>query len=90
MRNISALLLVVVLSACATNTGFVQLTDDTYMYGKQDHSVWSGSEVKAEAYREAIAFCGSKGKKFEPISSTGNDAVLRQAAASAEIQFRCK
>ena len=85
-----ALVAAAALAGCATNTGFVQLTDDTYMYGKQDHGVWSGSEVKAEAYREAIAFCGSKGKKFEPISSTGNDAVLRQAAASAEIQFKCK
>lgn len=68
----------------------VRLTDDTYMYGKQDVWAYSGSTVKAEMYKEAIAFCAGQGKKFEPITSTAQDALVYQVHAGAEIQFRCR
>lgn len=80
-----------VLAGCAsTNTGIVEIADDTYMYAKQDLMGYSGSVVKAELYKEANAFCVGKGKKFTPINSTSQDAVVNRVSAGAEIQFACK
>lgn len=78
------------LAGCATNTGIVQIADDTYMYAKQDWMAHSGGVVKAELYKEANAFCAAKGKKFTPANSSSQDALLYQASAGAEIQFTCK
>lgn len=49
----------------------------------------TGSKVKAEALREADAFCSSKGKKLEVIKSTDKDMVPFRSDAQAEVQFRC-
>jgi hypothetical protein len=87
--KLCAALAAVILSGCAANTGFVQLTEDTYMYGKQDMWAYSGSAVKADMYKEAIAFCVAKGKKFSPGASSATDAAVYQSHAGAEIQFRC-
>lgn len=78
------------LAGCATNTGIVQIADDTYMYAKQDWMAHSGGVVKAELYKEGNAFCAGMGKKFTPVNSTSQDALLYQASAGAEIQFTCK
>ena len=79
------------LAGCAsTDTGIVQIAEDTYMYAKQDWMAYSGSVVKAELYKEANAFCASKGKKFVPLNSTAEDYKLYQSSAAAEIQFVCK
>jgi len=86
-----AVIAISALTGCAsTNTGIVQIADDTYMYAKQDWMGYSGSVVKAELYKEANAFCVGKGKKFTPVNSTSQDAVIYQASAGAEIQFTCK
>ena len=93
MKNIALITAIatLALAGCASpNTGIVQIADDTYMYGKQDWMGHSGSVVKAELYKEANAFCASKGKKFTPINSTSQDAVVYQVSAGAEIQFTCK
>lgn len=79
------------LAGCAsTNTGIVQIAEDTYMYAKQDWMAYSGSVVKAELYKEANAFCAGKGKKFAPLNSTNEDYKPYQSSAAAEIQFTCK
>ncbi len=79
------------LAGCAaTNTGIVQIADDTYMSSKQDWSEYSGGVVKAELYKEANAFCASKGKKIAPLNSTAEDYKPYQSSAAAEIQFSCK
>lgn len=79
-----------ILSGCATNTGIVKISDDTYMLAKQDPTVWSGSEVKVELYQEANAYCARLGKKFAQVSNTSVDAVSKQSMAGAEIQFKCQ
>lgn len=78
------------LAGCATNTGIVQIADDTYMYAKKDMMGYSGSVVKAELYKEANVFCADKGKKFTPLNSTADDYKPYQTSAGAEIQFTCK
>lgn len=90
MKSVPCFALSILLIGCASNTGFVKLTEDTYMYGKQDAMAWSGSAVKAEMYKEAIAFCQNQGKKFIPMSSTSADAALYQSHAGAEIHFACR
>jgi hypothetical protein len=93
MRRLAILTVITgfTISGCAsTNTGIVQIGDDTYMYAKQDWMAHSGSVVKAELYKEANAFCASKGKKFIPLNSTSQDYAMYRSSAAAEIQFNCK
>ena len=88
-KAILLMLLAVVNAGCAaTNTGIVQITDNTYMYSKLDRWAQSGGIIKAELYKEANAFCMSKGKKLVPLSSTSMDRRIG-GKASAEIQFSC-
>jgi len=88
-KAILLMLLAVVNAGCAaTNTGIVQIADNTYMYAKQDWMAYSGGVVKAELYKEANAFCASKGKKFVPLGSSAVDGSIG-ITASAEIHFSC-
>ena len=76
--------------ACAGGSGIVQISDDTYMHSKLGGTFTvSGSEVKAELYKEANEFCSAKGKKMEPLTSTHVDN-MGVNYASAEIQFKCR
>ena len=79
---------VLFVTGCATTTGIVKISEDTYMLGKQIQKVHSASEVKVEIYKEANAFCEKDGKKFTQISSTGNDSGINWS--SAEVQFKCE
>ncbi len=91
---IKKLLLVVpiaFLAACAgTSTGVVSTGEDTYMLAKQDPTAHYGSQIKASLYKEGSDFCASKGKKFQQITSSSQDAVIYRVHAGAEIQFACK
>jgi hypothetical protein len=78
------------LSGCATTTGIVKISEDTYMLAKQDPTTWSGAGIKVELYKEANEFCAKSGKKFVQVSNTSVDAVSAQSSASAEIQFKCQ
>lgn len=60
------------------------------MVSKMDHGVWSGAEIKVGLYQDANAYCAKDGKKFVQVSQTSVDAVSKQSAASAEIQFKCQ
>ena len=91
LQLITIVIIATTFAGCAaTNTGIVQIADDTYMYAKQDWMAYSGSVVKAELYKEANAFCVSKGKKFAPLNSTSEEYKPYQTSAAAEIQFMCK
>lgn len=84
-------LLALALAGCATtDTGVVPIGTGGYMLSKMDHMAWSGGAVKAEAMREAALYCAKLGKVFAPVTSTSQDAVMYQRAASAEVQFRCE
>lgn len=87
---LAAVVLSTLAGCAATSTGIVQIADDTYMSSKQDWWAYSGGVVKAELYKEANAFCLSKGKKIVPLNSTADDYNPYQSSAAAEIQFSCK
>ena len=88
MRFIAIICAVCLLSACATTTGITPIGDGTYMLGTQTMG-WSGSQIKADLFKEAAAFCAKNGKTFKPISDQGKDASFTEYA-SAEIKFACK
>lgn len=91
MKNllIIATISTVALAGCAANTGIVKISEDTYMYSKQDGWQPSGGMIKAGMYKEANEFCSKTGKKFMQVSNTSNDQV-DGAYAGAEIQFKCE
>lgn len=77
------------LAGCATSTGIVKISEDTYMLGKQDGSARTAAEVKVGLYKDANAFCEKDGKKFVQVSNTGTDWGAG-TYASAELQFKCQ
>lgn len=90
-KSLFAIAILSALAGCAsTDTGIVQIADDTFMYSKEDWKEYSGGVVKAKLYQEANEFCVSKGKKFAPLNSTATDFSPYQSTAAAEIQFTCK
>ncbi len=90
MKNVLLILAVTLAGCAAPNTGVVSIAENTYMIGKQDWMAYSGSMVKAELYKEAMAFCAAKGKKSVPLNSSATDYVAYRTSAGAEIQFKCE
>jgi hypothetical protein len=85
------LLVVVILSGCASDTGIVPIGDGIYMSSKQVYSFnWHGGKVKAELYQKASQFCAEKNKRSVPVSDSARDAAMYSNYASAEIKFRCE
>ena len=91
MRRAIIMLSVVFVSVgCATTTGIVKISEDTYMLAKQPLLAHTAGEVKVEIYKEANAFCEKNGKKFIQLSHTGSDYHPYNSYASAEVQFKCE
>jgi hypothetical protein len=89
-KKLSVLFAIVLfLGGCASNTGIVKISDDTYLSAKQETMAWSGSTIKVKLYQEANDFCAKMGKKFVQVSNTSVDARYDQFAG-AEIQFKCE
>jgi len=87
-KVILIMLLAIINAGCVVNTGIVKITDNTYMHSKVDGWTQSGGAIKAELFKEANAFCTSKGKKLVLLNSNSVDRTSMQTA-SAEIQFAC-
>lgn len=83
-------LLAVALTGCASQTtGVVPIGSGGYMISKMDPVARFGGEVKAALMQEASAYCAKQGKTFAHLSSTSEEPVVYQKAATAEVQFRC-
>jgi hypothetical protein len=52
-------------------------------------STQSASELKAQAFAEANAFCTSSGKTVLPINTRDTFGVFGRSYPEAELQFRC-
>ena len=81
---------VLFITGCATTTGIVKISEDTYMLAKQPFGAHTDGAVKVEIYKEANAFCEKNGKKFVQLSHTGTDYHFNKSYASAEVQFKCE
>ena len=89
MKKILILILVFFIYACASNTGIVKISDDTYMFAKQSGWEQSGAAIQLQLYKEANEFCKAQGKKFMQVSNKSNDGGPAKFT-SAEIQFKCE
>ncbi len=93
MRNIILFSLSIVLFGCTTTSStkdIVPVGNDTYMVGRAGSIfIGSGSEVKAQLYRDANNFCVSKGKGLMSLSDSHKDKIIGVSAAAAELKFRC-
>jgi hypothetical protein len=70
MNNLIAITTLLLLTACAIDTGIVPLTDHTFTLSKQAATGFSGIEGVRESVRqEASQFCGNLQKKLKVISS---------------------
>lgn len=81
---------VLLLSACTSTTGVIQIGQDTYMIGSQGKSPggFSGTEAKALAFAEAQKHCAGLGKKVQVINTQQSDMAFGKNA-TAEVQFMC-
>lgn len=78
-----------VLAGCAS-TGVIPMNGDSYFIGKKDGTPGIGISLtnKAEVYREANSFCGSKGLEVQALKETVKSARPAMLG-STELVFRC-
>lgn len=82
--------LVVLIAGCATNTGVVPIGPDTYMVGgKSSTGFAAGSDVIADLYRQAGAYCAEQQRFLMPVNTQSIDGAPGRSFANAKIEFRC-
>ncbi len=81
--------LTIIFSGCAS-TGVIPMDQDSYFIGKKDGEPGVGVSytVKAEVYKEAIAFCNKQGKEVKTLESKTIPARPGQLG-STELRFKC-
>jgi hypothetical protein len=76
---------------CAGSSGISEISDNTYISSKKsgvDRLTTSGSELKAELFKEANEFCSAKRKKMESLAATHFNGA-QGSVPTAELQFKC-
>ena len=87
--RISTLIVPLALAACAGSTGVIPIGSNTYSISHRDNGPLSSlGALKAAAYKDAEAYCASKGKKMEVLRSTDVPRSLGQFPET-EVQFTC-
>jgi len=82
---------VALLAGCASNSGVVPIGRGTYMISRQAATGFTGlGNLKAEALREANAFCEEQGKTFELLDNRESEPpYVLGNYPRVEIEFRC-
>jgi hypothetical protein len=85
------LLACVALTACARNSGIVQMGPDTYYVSKQAATGFSGAaSLKAELMQQAGAFCSKDGRTVNVVrAEESKPPYLLGNFPRAELQFEC-
>jgi hypothetical protein len=90
MKQTLLLLASLALAACSASSGVVPMGGDAYMVARSQKGFRGDSgRVKAEALREADAFCRKNGKVMKLIKADQEDMKPFRSDAQAEIQFLC-
>ena len=91
MRKGLFVILYLVLTGCAVNSGIVSMGSDTYMVSRQAATGFSGSgTLKAEAFQEANQYCMNQGKKLQVVSThEASPPYIFGNFPKAEVQFMC-
>lgn len=90
-KFISAAVVTLAMSACASHTGVVPMGRDTFMIAKQQATGFPGlGNIKAEIVAEASQYCAGLGKELQIVSTheTQPPYILGNYPRS-EIQFMC-
>ncbi len=82
---------IILLAGCASNSGVVQIGQDTFMVSRQAATGFSGSgDLKAETFREANQYCASQNKSLQVVStSEAKPPYIFGNFPKAELQFMC-
>lgn len=86
MRSLTTPLLAFLLVACSS-TGVVPTGGDTYMAAKSGGGFVS--DMTADIFREAAAFCADQKKKLEKINLTEQNNIPFVRRANSKLEFRC-
>lgn len=91
MRAIAAGLWAALLVGCATNPGPIPLGGGAFNVTREAASGFGGvTSVKADALREANAFCEAKGQEMQAIDvRTNRPPYIFANFPRAEVDFRC-
>lgn len=91
MKAVPLVILVALVSACASNSGVVPIGPDTYMVSRQAATGFSGSgTLKAEAFQEASKYCAEQNKKLQVVNtSEAQPPFILGNFPKAEVQFMC-
>ena len=83
--------LALLLAGCASNSGVAPIGPDTYMVSRQAATGFTGSgDLKAEALREANAYCVSNRKVMQIVhTSEAQPPFILGNFPKADIQFMC-
>lgn len=89
MKTIT-LLIAIVLTGCVISSTPVPMGGDRYMITHTIKSfVGSSAPAKAEAIRQADAFCKKQGKAMLLTKTVQKDMVMWKSDAMAEVYFKC-
>lgn len=84
------LLLILLLSGCATHSGVIQDGKDTYIVMVSGgNSFASAGQLKIDAYQEASAYCQKQDKQLESMSDKTIQAGVLANTSEAELKFKC-
>lgn len=86
-----AVLALLTLAGCASNTGIVPMGQGTYMMAKQQATGFPGlGNMKAEILTEADAFCTAKSKSMRVVNVTETKPpYIFGNFPRSEVQFAC-
>jgi hypothetical protein len=84
------ILLMIGLSACAS-TGVVPIGQGVYMLTKKSAACGfaSAEGTMSDLYKEAGAYCATKGLEIATVEAIPRDGVPLVRCASAELHFKC-
>ena len=83
-----SLALIASITLIGCSSGVVPAGPDTYMVSRSVSGFSTVGAAKASAYREASAWCASRGLVMVPISSDEQNPVTGQRMGHAELTFR--
>ncbi len=91
INSIITLLLMMLLTGCAVNSGVIQMGNNTYMVSRQAATGFYGmGTLKADAMREAYDVCKKQGKVVEVIEVIdAKPPYIFTNFPRTEVRFRC-
>ena len=92
MKSFIAIVLVaILLSACASNSGVVQMGNNTYFISKQAATGFTGlGSLRGDAMRDAYSQCSKTGKSVEVTNTDqSHPPFLLGNFPRVDITFRC-